>query len=264
VPPAPSGRFPVIGTWIHSTDSMRTVETIRGWIAAGRREYVCVTNVHSVMEAHRDPALRAIYNAAALAVPDGMPLVWAGRAMGHHDVRRVYGPDLMLALGEAASREGWSCYFYGGMPGVAEEVQRRLGARFPGLRAAGASAPPFRPLTPEETEAELAVIDGARADIVFVALGCPRQERWMAAHRPRLQAAVLIGVGAAFDFVAGRLRQAPRWMMRLGLEWLFRLLQEPGRLWYRYLVYNPLFVACLVLQAVGLRRYQPEEPPAAT
>jgi N-acetylglucosaminyldiphosphoundecaprenol N-acetyl-beta-D-mannosaminyltransferase len=256
-------RFPVVGTWIDSTDPRRTVETIGGWIASGRREYVCVTNVHSVMEAHRDPDLRAIYNAAALSVPDGTPLVWTGRALGHADVRRVYGPDLMLALCEAAAREGWSCYFYGGRPGVAEEVQRRLGESFPGLRAVGASAPPFRPLTPEETEAELAAIDRSRADIVFVALGCPRQERWMAAHRARLQASALIGVGAAFDFAAGRVRQAPRWMMALGLEWLFRLTQEPRRLWYRYLVYNPLFVTHVLLQLAGLRRYGAAEPPAA-
>lgn len=261
MPPAPSGRFPVVGTWVDSTDPPRAVETIGRWIATGRREYVCVANVHSVMEARRDPALQAVYLAAGLTVPDGMPLVWTGRALGHADVRRVYGPDLMLALCAAAAERGWSCYFYGGQPGVAARVSDVLGSRFPGLRVAGASAPPFRALDPPEEAAERRRINEAGPAIVFVGLGCPKQERWMATQRPHLDAPVLIGVGAAFDFHAGTVRQAPRWMMRSGLEWLFRLSQEPRRLWYRYLVYNPLFVFHVTRQMLGRRRHVPDEPP---
>ena len=257
----PAGRFPVIGTWIDSTDPSRTVETITRWIASGRREYVCVANVHSVMEGRRDPALRTAYNAAGLTVPDGMPLVWTGRQLGHADVRRVYGPDLMLSLCATAAQRGWPCYFYGGGPGVASRVAAVLGRRFPGLRVAGASAPPFRALDPEEEESERRGINDARPTLVFVALGCPKQERWMAAQRPHLEAAVLIGVGAAFDFHAGTVRQAPRWMMRAGLEWLFRFSQEPRRLWHRYLVYNPLFVLHVLMQILGRRRHAPDEEP---
>lgn len=257
----PAGRFPVVGTWIQSTDYERTVETIGGWIAAGRRDYVCVANVHAVMEAHRDAAVRAVYNASGLTVPDGMPLVWTGRALGHADVRRVYGPDLMLRLCATAAQRGWSCYFYGGGPGVAARVAEGLVSRFPPLRVAGASAPPFRALDAAEEAAERHRINDAAPTIVFVGLGCPKQELWMAAQRAHLDASVLIGVGAAFDFHAGVVRQAPRWMMRAGLEWLFRLSQEPRRLWHRYLVYNPLFVFHLTLQMLGLRRYAPDEYP---
>jgi N-acetylglucosaminyldiphosphoundecaprenol N-acetyl-beta-D-mannosaminyltransferase len=259
VTPSRAGRFPVVGTWIDSTDPARAVETIAGWIVAGRREYVCVANVHAVMEAHRDPALQAVYNAAGLTVPDGVPLVWTGRALGHSDVRRVYGPDLTLLLCAAAAEKGWPCYFYGGPPGVAERVAAVLASRFAGLRVAGASAPPFRPLDAAEEAAERHRINEAHPAIVFVGLGCPKQERWMAAQRLHLEADVLIGVGAAFDFHAGTVRQAPRWMMSSGLEWLFRLAQEPRRLWYRYLVYNPLFVFYVTLQMLGVRRHAPDE-----
>jgi N-acetylglucosaminyldiphosphoundecaprenol N-acetyl-beta-D-mannosaminyltransferase len=251
----PAGRFPVIGTWVDSTDPARAVATIARWIGSGRREYVCVANVHAVMEAHRDPALRAVYDAAGLTVPDGMPLVWTGRALGHADVRRVYGPDLMLALCAAAAEHDWPCYFHGGQPGVAARVVEALRSRFPGLRVAGASFPPFRALDAAEQAEERGRINDAKPVIVFVGLGCPKQERWMAAQRPHLDAPVLIGVGAAFDFHAGMVRQAPRWMMRAGLEWLFRLGQEPRRLWFRYLVYNPLFVFHLALQMLRVRRY---------
>jgi N-acetylglucosaminyldiphosphoundecaprenol N-acetyl-beta-D-mannosaminyltransferase len=249
----------VLGTWIHGTDPARTLETVRRWIRSGERQYVCLATVHAIMEARRDPALRAVYNRAGLTVPDGMPLVWVGRRMGHPDVRRVYGPDLTLLLCAAAASEGWACYFYGGAPGVPERMAQMLGARFPGLRVAGASSPPFRALTEEEQASERRRIEGARPDIVFVGLGCPKQDHWMAAHRPHLAAPLLVGVGAAFDFHAGTLRQAPRWMMSAGLEWLFRLSQEPRRLWYRYLVYNPLFLFHITMQMLGVRRYAPED-----
>jgi N-acetylglucosaminyldiphosphoundecaprenol N-acetyl-beta-D-mannosaminyltransferase len=249
-------RYPVLGVRVHAMDERQALGRIEQWIATRERRYVCHANVHGVMEAWRDPTLRRIYNRAGLSLADGMPLVWVGRWRGHRGVRRVYGPDLMLALAASAATAGHRCYLYGGAPGVADALAAALGARFPGLRIVGTDAPPFRPLTAEEDDAVMRRINAARPDVVWVGLGCPRQERWMAAHRERLDAAVLVGVGAAFDFHAGRVPQAPRWLMRLGLEWLFRLLQEPRRLWRRYLLYNPLFVALLALELSGLGRHE--------
>jgi N-acetylglucosaminyldiphosphoundecaprenol N-acetyl-beta-D-mannosaminyltransferase len=248
-------RYGVLGVWIDAVDPGRAQAAIESWIARGERGYVCVSNVHSVMEARRDESLRRVFNAAALAVPDGMPLVWMSRLRGRRGVRRVYGPDLTLQLCERAAVRGYRCFFYGGAPGVAKELAHALSRRFPGLRVVGAEAPPFRPLSPDEDDEAVRRINAASPDVVFVGLGCPKQERWMAEHRPRLDAPVLLGVGAAFDFHTGLVRQAPRWMMGAGLEWLFRLLQEPRRLWRRYLVYNPLFVFHLTLELLGLRRY---------
>jgi N-acetylglucosaminyldiphosphoundecaprenol N-acetyl-beta-D-mannosaminyltransferase len=248
-------RYGVLGVGIDAVDPEGARDAIEGWIARGERGYVCLSNVHTVMEARADEDLRRIVNAAALAVPDGVPLVWVGRLKGHPGVRRVYGPDLTLLLCERAAERGYRCFFYGGAPGVAEELAGSLKRRYPGLRVVGAEAPPFRPLSPDEDAAAVGRINAASADLVFVGLGCPKQERWMAAHRERLRAAALLGVGAAFDFHTGRVRQAPRWMMRAGLEWAFRLSQEPRRLWRRYLVYNPLFVIHLTLELLGLRSY---------
>jgi N-acetylglucosaminyldiphosphoundecaprenol N-acetyl-beta-D-mannosaminyltransferase len=248
-------RYGVLGVWIDAVDPVRAQDAIEAWIARGERGYVCVSNVHAVMEARRDDGLRHMFNAAGLAVPDGVPLVWVGRLKGRREVRRVYGPDLTLQLCERAARRGYRCFFYGGAPGVAEQLAESLGRRFPGLRVVGAEAPPFRPLTAEEDDAAVGRINAAAPDLVFVGLGCPKQERWMATHRGRLRAAALLGVGAAFDFHTGRVRQAPPWIMRAGLEWLFRLGQEPRRLWRRYLVYNPLFLFHVSLELLGLRRY---------
>jgi N-acetylglucosaminyldiphosphoundecaprenol N-acetyl-beta-D-mannosaminyltransferase len=242
-------RYRVVDVLVDEVGPEVALAVIGGWIRRRERRYVCVTNVHAVVEVHRDPSLVPVYASSGLVVPDGVPLVWVGRASGRAGVRRVYGPDLMLALCEHAGREGLRCYFFGGAPGVAEELAAAMARRFPGLHVAGAESPPFRPPTEAEEDDTVRRLNAAAPDVVFVGLGCPKQERWMAAHRPRLDAPVLVGVGAAFDFHTGRLRQAPRWMMRAGLEWLFRLSQEPGRLWRRYLVYNPWFVALLVRQA---------------
>ncbi len=250
----PRQRFAVLGVRVDAVDPEGTVARVASWIARGGREYVCVSNVHSVMETRRNPGLRAVLEGAGLTVPDGMPLVWMGRAQGHPDVRRVYGPDLTLLLCETAAREGWACFFHGGEEGTAARLARAMERRFPGLRVAGCGTPPFRALDVAEQEEEIRRINGARPDIVFVGLGCPKQELWMAARRSRLQAPVLVGVGAAFDFHTGRVRQAPRWMMSAGLEWLFRLSQEPRRLWRRYLFYNPLFVVLALAQLLGVSR----------
>jgi N-acetylglucosaminyldiphosphoundecaprenol N-acetyl-beta-D-mannosaminyltransferase len=203
---------------------------------------VCVTGVHGVMESQRDEELRRIHNRAGMVTPDGMPLVWLSRLAGQGHVRRVYGPDLMLACCQRSPGIGHRHFFYGGAEGVPQRLIDRLQARFPGLAVAGGYSPPFGALSPEEDEAIVRRINGANADIVWVGLSTPKQEHWMSEHRERLSAPVLIGVGAAFDFNAGLKRQAPRWMQQSGTEWLFRLLTEPRRLWRRYLVNNPVFV----------------------
>ncbi len=248
-------RVNILGVGISAITMPQALAHISGWLDRRARRYVCVCTVHTVMECQRNEAMRQAVNGAGLAVPDGMPLVWLGRRQSDVPVSRVYGPDLMLDLSRLSVERGYSHFFYGGAAGVAELLADRLQARFPGLKVAGTASPPFRPLTSEEEAHFVQQINQARPDIVWVGLGTPKQDLWMAAQRPHLTAPVLIGVGAAFDFHTGRLPQAPRWMQQAGLEWLFRLWQEPRRLWYRYLVYNPLFLFLILLQAAGLKRY---------
>lgn len=251
-------RSNILGVGVSAIDMEAAMRRIDGWIEAREPGYVCVTGVHGVMESQRDENLRRIHNSAGMVAPDGMPLVWLSRLNGHRSVRRVYGPDLMLACCERSLEWGWRHFLYGGAEGVPELLAERLKARFRGLRIAGTYSPPFRPLTPEEDAAIVERIDRADPDIVWVGLGTPKQERWMHAHVGRLRAPVLIGVGAAFDFHAGLKRQAPAWMQGAGLEWLFRLASEPRRLWRRYCVNNPAFVWSILLQTIGLRRYELE------
>ncbi len=202
--------------------------------------------------------MRRAVNGAGLATPDGMPLVWLGKWKSQLKVSRVYGPDLMLALCQLSVKGGYRHYFYGGDAGVPELLAKKLQARFPKLKIAGGHSPPFRPLSAAEDAQIVKQINQAGPDIVWVGLGTPKQDLWMAAHRAQLTAPVLIGVGAAFDFHTGKIPQAPRWMQQAGLEWLFRLWQEPRRLWYRYLVYNPLFILLVLAQILGLKRYSLE------
>jgi len=232
----------------------QALSIIDGWIARRQRHYVCVSGVHGVMESQQDRALKRIHNDAGLVTPDGMPLVWLCRLHGHAHVERVYGPDLMLALCARSLLKGHKHFFYGGAEGVPELLANNLRRRFPGLRVEGGYSPPFRPLSGEEDERIVDMINQADPDIVWIGLSTPKQERWMAEHVGRLTAPVLIGVGAAFDFHAGLKRQAPHWMQRGGLEWLFRLATEPRRLWRRYLANNPLFVLLVLQQALGLKR----------
>jgi N-acetylglucosaminyldiphosphoundecaprenol N-acetyl-beta-D-mannosaminyltransferase len=228
-----------------------TIRTIEVWIARQECHYVCVTGVHGVMESWRDENLRHIHNTAGLVTPDGMPLVWLSRLMGFREVERVYGPVLMLMVCGRSAQQGHRHFFYGGAPGVVEKLASRLQLRFPGLQVAGVYSPPFRALSPEEDEAVVERINAATPDVVWVGMSTPKQERWMSEHRGRLHAPVLIGVGAAFDFHAGLKRQAPRWIQQSGLEWLFRLVMEPRRLWRRYLINNPWFLWLVLLQALG-------------
>ena len=242
----------ILGVRVSAINMQQALAVIDAWIARRAPQYVCVSNVHSIMESWDDPSLRRIHNEAGLVTPDGMPLVWVSRRRGLDHVDRVYGPDLMLALCEHSVERGYRHFLYGGSEGVPERLAERLRARFPGLQIVGAYAPPFRPLTPDEDARVVQRINGAQPDVVWVGLGMPRQEQWMHAHVGRLEAPVLLGVGAAFDFHAGLKKQAPRWMQRAGLEWSFRLMTEPRRLWKRYLRHNPRFVVLMMMQALGL------------
>jgi N-acetylglucosaminyldiphosphoundecaprenol N-acetyl-beta-D-mannosaminyltransferase len=250
-------RVNVLGVGISAVDLTRTVDALRNWIDARSPVYVCVTPAHAVMDCRRDPELRRIHNRSGLTTPDGMSMVWLLRLHGHRHVSRVYGPDLLLATCDASQTRGWRHFFLGGAPGVAAKMVQRLAVRFPRLAVAGTASPPFRELSAEEDAAQVGEINAARPDIVWVGLGSPKQERWMAAHRDRLDAPVLVGVGAAFDFLSGRKAQAPRWLQRAGLEWLFRWATEPRRLAPRYGRY-PLFVLLVLAQATGLARFDVE------
>ncbi len=248
----------VLGVHVSAVTMESAVAEIGRWIRDREPHYACVTGVHGVVECQDDPELLRIHNASGLTTPDGMPLVWASRQAGARSVRRVYGPDLLLAMGDAAAREGWSFFLYGGRSGIPERLAARLVARFPGLRIAGTWSPPFRPLTVEEDHALVDRINAAAPDVVWVGLSTPKQERWMAAHVGRLAAPALIGVGAAFDIHAGTLRQAPPWMQRAGIEWAYRLFREPRRLWRRYVRIIPRF-----LWGIARRRPRMVSGPAA-
>jgi len=248
-------RVNVLGVGISPINMEHALQRITKWVNERDHEYICVCTVHTIMECRRSKELRKIVNAGGMTTPDGMPLVWLARVDGHTHVNRVYGPDLMLAEIQDSARTGHRHFLYGGRPGVAQRLASALHAQFPGVQIVGALTPPVAPVerlcTPETAQ----LINRTEPDIVWVGISTPKQERWMARMRPVLNAAVLIGVGAAFDFHSGTVRQAPAWMQRSGLEWLFRLTQEPGRLWKRYLIDNPWFLAELALQRLGIRRF---------
>jgi N-acetylglucosaminyldiphosphoundecaprenol N-acetyl-beta-D-mannosaminyltransferase len=248
-------RINVLGVGISATDPRTTLDQIVEWIETGQKQYVCVCAVHTVMECQHDLELRDMVNSAGLAVPDGMPLVWISHMSGQPAVRRVYGPDLMLAFCQLAAHRGYRSYFLGGAQGQPEILAEKLTARFPGLAIDGLRATPNRPVPKADNEAIIQDINRANPDVVWVGMGTGFQERWMAVNRSRLNAPVLIGVGAAFDMHSGWVPQAPKWMQNAGLEWLFRLSREPRRLWRRYLVGNSQFVLRYGAQHVGLVHY---------
>lgn len=254
----PPPRVNVLGVGLSVLNLDSAVQLLRAALAAGRRGYVTITGVHGVIESQADPELRRIHNRSLLSTPDGMPMVWLGRLAGHRTMERVYGPDLMERVFAWTQQSGHTHYFYGGADGVAEQLQARLEQRFPGVRVVGRYTPPFRPLNEAELTALQAEVARLRPDFFWVGLSTPKQERFMAAHLDKLDAQIMVGVGAAFDFHAGKVKQAPRWIQRSGLEWLFRLWQEPRRLWRRYLRNNPLFLWKITGQLTGLRRYELE------
>jgi N-acetylglucosaminyldiphosphoundecaprenol N-acetyl-beta-D-mannosaminyltransferase len=251
----PLTRVNILGIGVSAIHMNLALAQIGEWVARRERQYVCITNVHVIMESRRSPDLRRALNRAGMVTPDGMPLVWLSRLRGFSQVQRVYGPDLLLEACQRSLATGWGHYFYGGGPGVAETLAVRLSKRFPGLKLCGCESPPFRPLTEAEDQSDVERINASGADLLWVGLGAPKQELWMASHLGRVTVPVMLGVGAAFDFHAGLKSQAPRWLQRAGLEWLFRLASEPRRLWRRYLVNNPAFLLLAALQLAGLKKY---------
>jgi N-acetylglucosaminyldiphosphoundecaprenol N-acetyl-beta-D-mannosaminyltransferase len=251
-PVAPVEARRILGTRVDATSYRHAADAVLGWAEGGESRYVCVATVNNLIEAHDDPAYRQVMEDADLVTPDGMPLVWALRLLGVDGASRVYGPDLTPVLCERAAAGGVSVGFYGSTPEVLGDLTANLARRYPRLRVVYAASPPLRPLTAAEDAEMVARVTASGARLLFVGLGAPKQERWMADHQGRVEA-VMVGVGAAFDFLAGRKRQAPATLQRLGLEWLFRLASEPRRLWRRYLYRNPRFVALFGAQLVRRR-----------
>jgi N-acetylglucosaminyldiphosphoundecaprenol N-acetyl-beta-D-mannosaminyltransferase len=242
----------ILGVHVSAINMEQTLAIIDTWIEQKVARYICATSVFNVMASYDNPYLRHVHNTAGLAVPDGMPMVWISRLQGYRQVERVYGPDLMLALcGHSLSRR-YRHFFLGGAPRVSDLLVGRLRELFPGLETVGSYSPPYRSLTQQEDEHVVNTINQAAPDIVWVGLGCPKQEQWMYEHVKRLRPCVLIGVGAAFDFHAGVKRQAPRWAQRSGLEMIFRVLTEPRRLWPRFIQNHPRFVVLVLLDCLGL------------
>lgn len=237
----------ILNAAISSTSYQLACDRIQTLIQGNQSAYIVAANVHVIMTAYWNAAYRQILDAAAIVTPDGMPLVWGMRWLGAKGQTRVYGPDLMLAWCDRATQINQSIYLYGGTPETLELLSANLQATFPTLRIAGTYSPPFRPLTPQEEATDRARIHRSGASVVFVGLGCPKQEEWMYRQMGKLNA-VMIGVGAAFKFHSGEVAQAPRWMMRLSLEWAYRLIKEPGRLWSRYLVTNTAFMVLFAAQ----------------
>jgi N-acetylglucosaminyldiphosphoundecaprenol N-acetyl-beta-D-mannosaminyltransferase len=249
-------RFRVLGVPVDAVQIPDVIQKMEQWIS--RRDasrYIAVTNAHSVVEAQHNRSFKQTLDSADLVVPDGMPLVWLGRQNGFHMPQRVCGPDLFAAFCRETHEKGYAHFFYGGAPGVTEELAWALKRQSPRLRVVGTYSPPFRPMTPEEDAQSVELINRATPDVLWVGLGCPKQECWMYEHRPRLAVPVVVGVGAAFDFLSGRLQRAPRVMGDRGLEWLYRLWKEPRRLWRRYLISNSSFIYYCCVERIGLKRF---------
>ena len=239
----------VLGIPLALTDYDATMAWMDAAIAHREKGYICVAATHTVMVCDEDPELREAVLNASLTVPDGQPLVWAMNALGGELEERVYGPELMARYCERAARSGTRMYLYGGRnQGALVQLALNLRQRYPGVQIVGGYSPPFRDLSDEEEDAIVAEMNRSKADVIWVGVGAPKQEKWMAAMRDRLDAPVLVGVGAAFDFHAGLVPQAPEWMQSAGLEWLFRMAQEPRRLGPRYVRYNPRFISGFVRQ----------------
>jgi N-acetylglucosaminyldiphosphoundecaprenol N-acetyl-beta-D-mannosaminyltransferase len=255
LPPPPPPQAEVLGIPLALTNYARTMDWIDEMVRTRAKGYVTAAAVHLVMVAQEDPETRAAVLNATLAVPDGQPLVWALHALGHSDPSRVYGPELMARYCERSARTGTRMYLYGGRDqGALIKLTRNLRTRYPGLKIVGGYSPPYREPTPQEDESIIDEINASGADVVWVGTGQPKQEKWMARMRDRLDVPMLIGVGAAFDFHAGLVPQAPQWMQNLGLEWTYRLAHEPRRLWRRYARYNPRFVAGFAGQYLSERQ----------
>jgi N-acetylglucosaminyldiphosphoundecaprenol N-acetyl-beta-D-mannosaminyltransferase len=240
-------RINILGVQTTSQTFADAIATLAEWASSGKR-YVSTCPVYTIMACNEDAAALSAVNGADMVTADGMPVVWVQRKWGFPDAQRVYGPDIVLALCEATAGKGIRHFFWGGLPGVPEKLAETLTTRFPGLEVVGGYSPPFAPMEDKPLPDTIQRINEVNPHIVWVGLGSPKHDLWMQRYRPHFNAPLLIGVGAAFDFIAGTKRQAPHWMQRNGLEWLFRLVQEPRRLWRRYLIYNPLFIIGVIRQ----------------
>jgi N-acetylglucosaminyldiphosphoundecaprenol N-acetyl-beta-D-mannosaminyltransferase len=247
-------RVNILGVHVSAINMGQALGFIESRITDRNSHYICVTPAHVVLDCQSDEELRRILNASGLTTPDGMSLVWLLQLCGHKKTRRVYGPDLMRAVCRTSEEKKWRHFFYGGDLETLQSLTARLREQFPKLIMAGLYSPPFRPLTPSEDEEAMQAINNSRADIVWVGIGSPRQEHWMADHLGKVNVPLFIGVGAAFDFLSGQKKQAPQWVQRSGLEWVYRLASEPRRLWRRYAQYV-LFPFLLAAQAFRIKRY---------
>lgn len=245
----------VLGVPVHPLDMESAMARVRGELDKRRSGYVCLIGVHGIMEAQRDASLAQVYAHATLMVPDGTPTVWVGHMQGFRDMQRVAGPDLMLAI--LGHKQFAKCrhFLFGGKKGVAEELRERLTGRFPWVRIVGTYTPPFRELTLSEEESLAARIQELKPDMIWVGISPPKQERFMMRFLPRLESTLMFGVGAAFDFHVGRIKDSPQWVKRGGLQWFHRMIQDPRRLFWRYLRNNSAFLWHITLQLTGLRTY---------
>jgi len=244
----------ILGVDISAINMDDALQRLEHQIMTKTKSYVCVCPNHTIMESQKDMRLRGIVNLANIATPDGMSVVWACRLLGYTSVKQVCGTELMLALSALSAEKGYTHFYYGGANGVPEKLAENLCQRFPGLKVVGTYSPPFRTLAEAEDKAVVEMINRANPDVIWVGLGMPKQELWMGEHFRRIDATLMIGVGAAFDFLSGRKERSPKWMQRAGLEWLFRLVQEPKRLWRRNL-YHSVFLCKVILQRVGIKHF---------
>lgn len=251
-------RANILGVGVSAINMQNALAKIDEWIQNNDSQYVCVTPVHSVIEAQNNQPFRYSLNHSGMTTPDGMPIVWMLHRKGHRHVRRVYGPDLMLELCNHSLSCGYTHYFYGGGPGVPELLAEKLKDRFNGLKIVGTHSPPFRALTEAEESEMISTINTANPDILWIGIGSPKQELWMREHLGKIQTRVMIGVGAAFDFHAGLKPQAPKWIRQSGFEWLFRLMTEPKRLWRRYFYSIPAFILLGLAQELGIKKFKLE------
>ncbi|HLZ43902.1 MAG TPA: WecB/TagA/CpsF family glycosyltransferase [Candidatus Sulfotelmatobacter sp.] len=246
----------ILGVKVHATSMDRALARLETAIERGEKGYVCVTGVQGVMEAQMDANLKRIINGAMLTIPDGRPTVWVGWLRGMFQMRQVTGPVMMLRVCALSPDKGYKHFFYGGNDGVAEQLRDTLTRRFPGLNVVGTYTPPFRPLTAEEDSDLVSKVAETKPDFFWVGLSTPKQERFMDQYSSKLDAKVMLGVGAAFDIHSGRIKDAPYWMKVTGVQWMHRIYQDPKRLWKRYLVNNPKFVYRIMLELLGIQKQQ--------
>ncbi|MCU1322806.1 MAG: glycosyl transferase, WecB/TagA/CpsF family [Acidobacteriaceae bacterium] len=261
--PDNSSLVDVLGVQIAPIDMNGAIAQLADALHHRTKGYVCLTGVHGVMEAHRNPELRPFFADSLLTAPDGIPMVWLGHWQGHTTMRQVTGPDLMLEVLSRPEFAGRTHFLFGGKPGVANELRHALQLRYPATRILGTYTPPFRELSPQEDDDLIATVASLRPDIIWVGISTPRQERFMHRMLPRLDTTLMFGVGAAFDFHTGRIRDSPKWVKSAGLQWLDRLIQDPRHLWKRYLRNNPTFLWHILLQLSHLRTYPSVSSDAA-